>query len=81
MSFLKKTLASFGIGLTESDSVLQQNAVSGQKGEHYCACVVKNQPQEIDNIDLNLCCRYVKVHNFTKAEGSQTPRPSNILTY
>ncbi|MBW3698411.1 sporulation control protein Spo0M [Vibrio sp. T187] len=61
MSFLKKTLASFGIGSARVDSVLQQEVLyPGQPVNITIHVYGGSQAQEIDNIDLNLCCRYVK---------------------
>ncbi len=61
MSFLKKTLASFGIDLAAADSVLQQEVLyPGKKASIIVHVYGGAQPQEIDNIDLNLSCRYIK---------------------
>ncbi|OEE01958.1 sporulation control protein Spo0M [Vibrio cyclitrophicus ZF264] len=77
MSFLKKTLASFGIGSAKVDSVLQQEVLyPGQKASIIVHVYGGSQPQEIDNIDLNLCCRYIKevTTNSQRQEGGQTRR-------
>ena len=77
MSFLKKTLASFGIGSAKVDSVLQQEVLyPGKKASIIVHVYGGAQPQEIDNIDLNLCCRYVKevTMNSQRQEGGQTRR-------
>jgi len=61
MSFLKKTLASFGIGSAKVDSVLQQEVLyPGQKVNIIVHVYGGAQAQEIDNINLNLCCQYIK---------------------
>ncbi|MGF1752282.1 sporulation protein [Vibrio makurazakiensis] len=61
MSFLKKTLASFGIGSARVDSVLQQEVLyPGQKANITVHVYGGAQAQDIDNIELNLCCRYIK---------------------
>lgn len=60
MSFLKKTLASFGIGSAKVDSVLQQEVLfPGQKVNVVIHVYGGATPQEIDNIDLKLCCQYI----------------------
>ena len=77
MSFLKKTLASFGIGSAKVDSVLQQEVLyPGKKASIIVHVYGGSQPQEIDNIDLNLCCRYVKevTMNSQRQEGGHTRR-------
>ncbi|UPR35780.1 sporulation protein [Vibrio cyclitrophicus] len=77
MSFLKKTLASFGIGSAKVDSVLQQEVLyPGKKASIIVHVYGGAQPQEIDNIDLNLCCRYVKevTMNSQRQEGGHKRR-------
>ena len=77
MSFLKKTLASFGIGSAKVDSVLQQEVLyPGRKANIIVHVYGGSQPQEIDNIDLNLCCRYIKEVpiNPDKQDRGQTRR-------
>ncbi len=61
MSFFKKTLASFGIGSAKVDSVLQQEALfPGQKVVVVIHVYGGASEQEVDNIDVKLCCRYIK---------------------
>ncbi len=60
MSFLKKTLASFGIGSAKVDTVLQQEALyPGDKVKVTVHVYGGSTEQLIDNIDLRLLCRYV----------------------
>jgi sporulation-control protein len=60
MSFLKKTLASFGIGSAKVDTVLQQEALyPGDKVNVTVHVYGGSTEQLIDNIDLRLLCRYV----------------------
>ncbi len=77
MSFFKKTLASFGIGSAKVDSVLQQEVLyPGGKANITVHVYGGSQVQEIDNIDLNLCCRYIKEVpvDSNGRESSQTRR-------
>ncbi|ROV60520.1 sporulation control protein Spo0M [Vibrio ponticus] len=61
MSFFKKTLASFGIGSAQVDSVLQQEVLyPGQKVNVTIHVYGGATEQAIDNIELKLCCRYIK---------------------
>lgn len=61
MSFFKKTLASFGIGSAQVDTVLQQEVLyPGQKVNITIHVYGGSTDQEIDNIDLKLYCRYIK---------------------
>lgn len=61
MSFLKKTLASFGIGSAKVDSVLQQETLfPGQKVKVTIHVYGGATEQAIDNIELKLCCRYIE---------------------
>ena len=61
MSFFKKTLASFGIGSAQVDSVLRQEFVfPGQKVNITIHVYGGSSEQAIDNIELKLCCRYIK---------------------
>ncbi|WP_162063645.1 sporulation protein [Vibrio taketomensis] len=61
MSFFKKTLASFGIGSAQVDSVLQQEVVyPGQKVNVTIHVYGGASEQAIDNIELKLRCRYIK---------------------
>ncbi|UUM30650.1 sporulation protein [Vibrio japonicus] len=61
MSLFKKTLASFGIGSAQVDSVLKQEVLyAGQKLSITIHVYGGSTAQEIDNIDVKLCCRYIK---------------------
>ncbi|WP_038180377.1 sporulation protein [Vibrio rhizosphaerae] len=60
MSFLKKTLASFGIGSAKVDAVLQQEVLQpGQQANVTIHVYGGATAQEIDNIEAQLCCRYI----------------------
>ncbi|PNM52896.1 sporulation control protein Spo0M [Vibrio harveyi] len=60
MSFLKKTLASFGIGSAKVDSILNQDVLyPGQSVDVSIHVYGGATEQAIDNIDLKLCCRYI----------------------
>lgn len=60
MSFIKKTLASFGIGSAKVDSILQQDVLyPGQSVDVKVHVYGGASEQEIDNIHLKLCCRYI----------------------
>lgn len=59
MSFFKKTLASLGIGSAKVDAVLQQEVLTpGDKVEVVIHVYGGASAQEIDNIDVKLCCQY-----------------------
>ncbi|SHG12873.1 sporulation protein [Vibrio gazogenes] len=60
MSFLKKTLASFGIGSAKVDSILQQEVLQpGQQANVTIHVYGGATAQDIDNIEARLCCRYI----------------------
>jgi sporulation-control protein len=60
MSFIKKTLATFGIGSAKVDSVLQQDVLyPGDKVNIVVHVYGGSTSQDIDNIEMQLCCRYV----------------------
>lgn len=60
MSFIKKTLASFGIGSARVDSVLHQDVLyPGQEVSVTIHVYGGASAQKIDNIELKLCCHYV----------------------
>ncbi|WP_375751977.1 sporulation protein [Vibrio sp. HN007] len=60
MSFLKKTLATFGIGSARVDSILQQEyLVPGEKASIKVEVYGGSTEQEVDNIELKICCRYI----------------------
>jgi sporulation-control protein len=60
MSFLKKTLATFGIGSAKVDSVLQQEFLfPGQKANVTIHVYGGASEQAIDNIHVQLCCQYI----------------------
>ena len=74
MSFLKKTLASFGIGSAKVDSVLQQEVLyPGQSVKFTVHVYGGSSAQDIDNIELKLCCRYVEevFEDSSKQQGSR----------
>lgn len=79
MSFFKKTLASFGIGSANVDSVLQQEAAyPGQKINIIVHVYGGSSAQEVDNIDLKLCCRYVKEQPVGKDSSEQHGRTRRV---
>ncbi|CAH0524254.1 sporulation protein [Vibrio hippocampi] len=60
MSFFKKTLASFGIGSARVDSVIHQEFVyPGDQLKVTIHVYGGNTSQEVDNINVSLCCRYI----------------------
>ncbi len=70
MSFLKKTLASFGIGSAKVDSVLNQEVLyPGQTAEITIHVYGGSSDQEISNIDLKLCCRYIAEEEVSRGGG------------
>lgn len=82
MSFIKKTLASFGIGAAKVDSVLQQEVLyPGQSVKVMIHVYGGAIAQEIDNIELKLCCRYIAeaVENRGQ-QGQHLRRISHIYT-
>lgn len=78
MSFLKKTLASFGIGSARVDSVLQQEyLVPGDKASVSVEVYGGATAQEIDNIELKIYCRYFAeetVESNSEDGGERTRR-------
>ncbi|CAH0541914.1 sporulation protein [Vibrio marisflavi] len=61
MSFINKTLSSFGIGSVKVDSVLRQDVIfPGKKANITIHLYGGSERQEIENIHLRLCCRYIK---------------------
>ncbi|MDE1234642.1 sporulation protein [Vibrio aestuarianus] len=85
MSFIKKTLASFGIGSARVDSVLHQEALyPGQNVNVTIHVYGGASAQEIDNIELKLCCQYVAEVplNNSQRENGHTRRVNQtyILT-
>ncbi|MFB9137427.1 sporulation protein [Vibrio olivae] len=61
MSLFKKTLATFGIGSAKVDSVLKQEVLYPGKTVNITIHVYGGKTeQEIDNINVRLCCRYVQ---------------------
>ncbi|MCW8333563.1 sporulation protein [Vibrio paucivorans] len=74
MSFFKKTLASFGIGSAQVDSVLQQEVLyPGQSVDVTIHVYGGSSDQDIDNIDLKLCCRYVEEVPVDRDRGQHRP--------
>ncbi|MBO0216004.1 sporulation protein [Vibrio sp. Vb2880] len=83
MSFLKKTLASFGIGSAKVDSVLQQEAlIPGQTVKVTIHVYGGATAQAIDNIELKLCCRYIAEVTMARGreEGGSTRRMPQAYT-
>ncbi|MGF1903970.1 sporulation protein [Aliivibrio logei] len=61
MSFLKKTLASLGIGSANVDTIIHHEAlIPGQKIKITIDITGGATAQSIDNIALKLCCQYKK---------------------
>ena len=61
MSFLKKTLASLGIGSANVDTIIHHEAlIPGQKIKITIDITGGATAQRIDNIELKLCCQYKK---------------------
>jgi len=81
MSFLKKTLASFGIGSARVDSILQQEyLIPGKKANVSVEVYGGATAQEIDNIDMKIYCRYideVPVDN-DKSKGEDSGRTRRV---
>ncbi|WP_181717653.1 sporulation protein [Vibrio tarriae] len=74
MSFIKKTLASFGIGSAKVDSVLQQEVLyPGQSVKVIIHVYGGTTAQVIDNIELKLCCRYIA--EVADESGQQQGQP------
>ncbi|KQB11227.1 sporulation protein [Vibrio metoecus] len=83
MSFIKKTLASFGIGSAKVDSVLQQDVLyPGQSVKVIIHVYGGGTAQEIDNIDLKLCCRYIAeaAEDRGQQQGQQIRRIPHTYT-
>ncbi|MGB2078847.1 MAG: sporulation protein [Vibrio sp.] len=60
MSFIKKTLASFGIGSARVDTILKHEALVPGQMLHVDVHVYGGaSTQTIDNIEMKLCCQYV----------------------
>ncbi|MDC0610869.1 sporulation protein [Vibrio sp.] len=60
MSFIKKTLSTFGIGSAKVDSVLQQEVLyPGEKASIVVHVYGGSTMQDIDNIEMRLCARYI----------------------
>lgn len=74
MSFIKKTLASFGIGSAKVDSVLQQEVLyPGQSVKVIIHVYGGATAQVIDNIELKLCCCYIA--EVADERGQQQGQP------
>lgn len=80
MSFFKKTLATFGIGSAKVDTVLKQDAAfPGRKlvmDVHVYGGATK---QDIDNIDLKLCCHYRKPRQ--NPDGHEITHSTEVATH
>ena len=73
MSFFKKTLASLGIGSANVDTIIHHEVlIPGQKVLVTIEVTGGATAQQIDNIDLKLCCQYKKEVNRNSDNGSQT---------
>ncbi len=73
MSFFKKTLASLGIGSANVDTVIHHEVlIPGQKVLVTVEVTGGATAQQIDNIDLKLCCQYKKEVKRNRDNGSQT---------
>ncbi|MGF1742614.1 sporulation protein [Vibrio profundum] len=69
MSFLNKTLSSFGIGSVKVESLLSHEALCpGQTANIKVSVYGGGEEQEVDNIKLKLCCRYIKEGPFEQGE-------------
>jgi sporulation-control protein len=73
MSFLKKTLASFGIGSAKVDTVLQHEVLYPGETSNVIIHVYGGKTEQlVDNIELRLYCRYIDEELANDAdEGSQ----------
>ncbi|MGL6316763.1 sporulation protein [Vibrio sp. WXL103] len=80
MSFLKRTLASFGIGSAKVDTILQQNVLyPGQPVALKIYVYGGRSEQEIDNIDVNLCCQYMVEEPIQRTgEGGDSLRTHRV---
>ncbi|MUH98351.1 sporulation control protein Spo0M [Aliivibrio fischeri] len=73
MSFFKKTLASLGIGSANVDTIIHHEVlIPGQKAQVTIEVTGGATAQDIDNIDLKLCCQYKKEVHRKSENGSQT---------
>ena len=82
MSFLKKTLASFGIGSAKVDSVLQQETLfPGHKVKVTIHVYGGATEQAIDNIELKLCCRYIEEVHSGQGEQADNQTRRIAQTY
>ncbi len=84
MSLFKKTLASFGIGSAQVDSVLKQEVLyAGQELNITIHVYGGSTAQEIDNIDVKLYCRYIKEvplnHNNDRDGGRMRRVPTSYV--
>ncbi|WP_122033468.1 sporulation protein [Aliivibrio sp. EL58] len=73
MSFFKKTLASLGIGSANVDTIIHHEVlIPGQKVNVTIEVTGGATAQNIDNIDLTLCCQYKKEVKRNRDNGSRT---------
>lgn len=84
MSFLKKTLASFGIGSAKVDAVLHQEVlIPGESVAITIHVYGGATEQAIDHIDVKLCCQYVeevvKKDRHTDAKRRQKEKRHFVL--
>lgn len=72
MSFIKKTLASFGIGAARVDTILKHDALVPGQSLHVDVHVYGGaSAQQIDNIEMKLCCQYLA--EVTNQENRPNP--------
>ncbi|WP_375321445.1 sporulation protein [Aliivibrio logei] len=73
MSFFKKTLASLGIGSANVDTIIHHEVlIPGQKVSVTIEVTGGATAQQIDNIDLKLCCQYKKEVKRNRDNSSHT---------
>ncbi|PWI31821.1 sporulation control protein Spo0M [Vibrio albus] len=78
MSFIKKTLASFGVGSARVDSILQQEfLVPGETVPVAIEVYGGATAQDIDTIELKLCCQYID-EEFENKEGDRHGRKRKV---
>lgn len=79
MSFFKKTLASFGIGSARVDSIVQQEfLVPGEKANISIEVYGGSTPQEIENIDLKVYCRYFAEEKIERGDNDRGGRTRKV---
>ncbi|USD65322.1 sporulation protein [Vibrio sp. SCSIO 43136] len=82
MSFFKKTLASFGIGSAKVDTVIsQETLIPGEKLHATIHVYGGSTAQEIDNIDVKLCCQYVEEVEVERGDSDSRRKERQKRTY